>query len=275
MPIRLPGGRKCSTPAERRQFVQQNQRKPCSARGCTKRRHWTGKWCPTHAWRMRHHGHEHGLILDKDLVLVYRKKMAAFLEAYHDIAQVKAAVAVMDKLLSGRMLPKKSYAQRELRRLRETPFGQMTVSAMLTAESVTAREAVDSGSGLTPLEALEIVGAIYLLSLYRPDTLPDDRRLTFALATWLYKARPMVYRRKRCEKSGRTYNYFAEPNSGAREDVGSLVRKHLAVFMHHVFNRIEDDYRAEVRRKMALKEPITSGVSMPPLPTPSSTPTNH
>ena len=240
MPIYLPGGRRRSTPAERRQFAHQNERKPCAAPGCIKRRHWTGKWCSTHAWRVRHHGHPEGLLLDNALVLTYRKKMAAFLDTYADAPQVDAAVQFMGRLLSGRLSTRKSYAQRELRRLRD--------------------------DGLDAMEALEIVGGVYLLSLYRPETLPDDRRLNFALATWLFKARPYQARQRLSSATGSMYTQYVQPLSGAKDEVGGLIRQHLSVFFRHVFTRIEADYRTEVRARMALKEPITASPSPTPQP---------
>lgn len=244
MPIYLPGGRRRSTPAERRQFAHQNERKPCASRGCTKRRHWTGRWCSTHAWRVRHHGHPEGLILDKYLVLTYRKKMAAFLDTYADAPQVDAAVQFMGRLLAGRMSTQRSYAQRELRRLRD--------------------------ADLTAMEALEVVGGVFLLSLYQPDTLPDDRRLNFALATWLFKARPLAVRSRLSSKTGITYTHYVQPLSSAKNEVGGLIRHHLGVFFHQVFNRIEEDHRTEVEQKMILKEPIAS-VSTPSSPEPTIT----
>ena len=173
MPIYLPGGRRRSTPAERRNFVAANIRKKCSATGCTAYRKWTSSWCSNHKGRVAAHGHPEGGRLDAGLVETYRLKFSRFLDLYEDTPQVRAALEVMDALLRGKLVKVRSYAQRELRRLRE---GE--------------RHPGDHGTGpITAREGLEVVGGVYWLSLYRPEELPDDVRLSYALATHLFKAK--------------------------------------------------------------------------------------
>ncbi len=248
MPIYLPGGRRRSTPAERRNFVAANIRKRCSAVGCTAFRKWTSSWCSNHKGRVATHGHPEGGRLDAGLVETYRRKFAKFLDLYEDTPQVRAALEVMEALLRGALVKRRSYAQRELRRLRE---GE--------------RHPGDHATGpTTAREALEAVGGVYWLSLYRPDELKDDVRLTYALATYLFKMKLMDARPRVSRKSGQHYLYRPRPAATGKQDVGLVIRKHLAVFFVNSWNRAEDDHRADVRRRMALKEPMASVTGAPP-----------
>ena len=174
--------------------------------------------------------------------------MKTFIEDYKEAPAVVAALETMQRLLDGRMSPAKATSHRELRRLREA----------------------DVKGPVTPVEALEVAGAVMLLHLYRPELLPStglsDKRLTYAIANQLFRLRPAEYRMKQSSKTGKMYRHVRDPLCASRQDVGGLVRKHFALFFHHVFDRMEQDYRADVRRRMALKEPITGNAPMPPLP---------
>ena len=164
-----PGRRpkRCTTAAERRNFVAANTRKRCSAVGCSSLRKWTSSYCSNHKGRVATHGHPEGGRLDAGLVETYRLRFAKWLDLYEDTPQVRAALEVMEALLRGALVKRRSYAQRELRRLRE---GE--------------RHPGDHATGpTTAREALEVVGGVYWLSLYRPDELHDDVRLSTAPRT--------------------------------------------------------------------------------------------
>ena len=157
-----PGRRpkRCTTAAERRNFVAANSRKRCSVAGCTSFRQWTSTWCANHRGRVAVHGHPEAGNLDPVLIETYRLKFAKFLDLYEDTPQVRAALEVMSELLKGKLVSRRSLCLRELRRLRD---GE--------------RHHGDHGSGpITAHAALAIVGGVYWLSLYRPATLHDDIR---------------------------------------------------------------------------------------------------
>ncbi len=255
MPIYLPGGRRRSTPAERRNFVAANTRKKCSAVGCTAYRKWTSSWCSNHKGRVATHGHPEGGRLDTGLVETYRAKFARFLDLYEDTAQCRAAEDWMRSLLKGNLIKRRSYAQRELRRLRE---GE--------------RHPGDHDDGpITAREALAIVGGVYWLSLYRPDALHDDVRLTYALATHLFKAKVMDARQRVSRTSGQPYMYRRRPAATGKQDVGGVIRRDLAVFFMNSWDRAEDDFRSDAHRAMTLKEPMAS-VTGAPAPAPAEVP---
>ena len=218
-------------------FVAANERRKCDTRGCPKNRSWTRRFCQGCDWA------PDARAIDRKLVDVYARKMATFIKDYATAPSVVAALDIMSRILSGRMSTNK-YLLRELRRLREAPAGPVSCE-----------------------EALAAVGGVYLLHLYRPETLDDGKRLTFAIANRFFRARPLESRRQQSRKTGLMYHYVYEPRCEARGVLGGLVRKHLAVFLHNVFSRIEDDYRIAVRQRMALKEPIAGREPMPPLPT--------
>lgn len=211
-----PGRRpkRCTTAAERRNFVAANIRKRCSAVGCTEYRKWTSSWCSNHKGRVAAHGHPEGAMLDAGLVETYRLKFRRFLDLYEDTPQVRAALEVMEALLKGALVKRRSYAQRELRRLRE---GE--------------RHPGDDGPGpTTAREALEVVGGVYWLSLYRPDELHDDVRLTYALATHLFKLKVLEARPRVSRASGQPYMYRPRAAATAKQDVGGVIRRDLATF---------------------------------------------
>ncbi len=247
MPIYRPGGRKCSTKSERLLFVRENERRKCDAPGCTRNRRWTGRWCTSCDYRARRHGDPTRRQVDQSLVKLYRGKMKAFIKDYAEAPAVVAALETMQRLLAGRMSPAKATSHRELRRLREAEAGPVT-----------------------PEEGLEVAGAVMLLHLYRPELLPSnglsDKRLTYAIANQLFRLRTAEYYMKQSSKTGRVYRHVRDPVCVSRADVGGIVRKHLALFFVHVFDRMEQDYRADVRRRMALKETIEGKAPMPPLP---------
>ena len=259
-----PGRRpkRCTTAAERRNFVAANIRKRCSAVGCTAYRKWTSSWCSNHKGRVAVHGHPEGGMLDAGLVETYRAKFARFLDLYEDTPQVRAGVEAMSALLRGNLIKRRSYAHRELRRLRE---GE--------------RHPGDHATGpTTAREALEVVGGVYWLSLYRPDELHDDVRLTYALATHLFKMKLMEARPRVSRASGQPYMYRPRAAATAKQDVGGVIRRDLATFFVNAWNRAEDDHRADVDRRMALKEPMASVTGAPapapaqPTPAPATTP---
>ncbi len=189
MPIYRQGGARCTTAAERRNFVAANIRKRCSAVGCTAFRKWTSSWCSNHKGRVATHGHPEGGRLDAGLVETYRLKFAKWLDLYEDTDQCRAAEDWIRSLLKGNLIKRRSHGQRELRRLRE---GE--------------RHPGDHATGpTTAREALEIVGGVYWLSLYRPDELHDDVRLTYALATHLFKLKVMEARARVSRASGQPY----------------------------------------------------------------------
>lgn len=247
MPIYRPGGRRCSTKSERLLFIRENERRKCDAKGCTKNRRWTSRWCHLCDYRARRYGDPLGRQVDLELVKVYRGKMAAFIKDYSEAPAVVAALETMQRLLAGRLSPAKATAHRELRRLREAEAGPVT-----------------------PEEGLEVAGAVMLLHLYRPELLPSnglsDKRLTFAIANQLFRLRPAEYYMKQSGNTGKMYRHVRDPVCSSRQNIGGLVRKYLALFFVHVFDRMEQDYRADIRRRMALKEPIAGKASMPPLP---------
>lgn len=178
---------------------------------------------------------------------LYRSKMKVFIEDFKDAPPVQAALETIKLILAGRMSPVKSTSHRELRRLREAEVGPVNAE-----------------------EGLEVVGAVMLYHLYRPELLPNnglsDRRLTFAIANQLFRLRPAEYRMKQSGITGKMYRHVSDPVVASRQNIGGLVREHLFLFMHNVVERMEQDYRGDVRRRMALKAPITEKSPMKPLP---------
>ena len=252
-----PGSRpkRCTTATERRAFVAANIRKRCAAGGCSKTRTWTSSHCANHRGRVANYGHPEGGNLDTGLVETYRVKFSKWLDLYENTNQCRAALEVMDALLAGKLIKRRSLALREFRRLREG-----------------ARHPGDPGTGpITAREALEVVGAIYWISLYRPDVLKDDVRLTYALATYLFKMKLMDARHRVSRATGRTYQYHPRPAATGKQDVGGVIRRDLAVFFVNAWNRAEDDFRADAHRAMTLKEPMAS-VTGAPAPTPAEVP---
>ena len=73
------------------------------------------------------------------------------MDRYDDLPQVQAALEVCGTLLKGKLISRRSLAQRELRRLRE---GERHPGHGL--EDVTA--------AITAREALEVIGAVFLLN---------------------------------------------------------------------------------------------------------------
>ena len=83
MPVRLPGGRKRATPAERQWFAQKNTIKPCGADHWHKPRIWTRRYCIQHRGHLYFHGHPDGRALETRLVWKWRRIMREFLTRYN------------------------------------------------------------------------------------------------------------------------------------------------------------------------------------------------
>lgn len=208
------------TAKSRANHLARNVLKQCSVESCQKRRQTTSRWCPGHAKKVRLYGSPTGRPLRAAELRPYKEEFAGFMLRYVSTPQVRAAVKLLDDLLSlGRV--GHGLTQFQLHRLRS--------------------------QGVTGMEALQCVAAVFLLSRDRPALLPDDRQLTMAIGAQLFKLRPLEGRTVFTRK-GKEERQYVPPPAVARREVGELVRSKLGTFMM----RVEQALHEEESRSRAL-----------------------
>jgi hypothetical protein len=102
-----------------------------------------------------------------------------------------------------------------------------------------------------PREALEAIIGVWLMSYYDPRTLPDDERLTYALANAVLRLAPL-YSQKRWTRRGMHVTTQA-PGALAVGLLGRRLRDALAPFFVNVVQALEAEYQAQVQKASDLR----------------------
>ncbi len=200
---------------------EENKRMPCSVPGCTRRRHGLAKLCTTHHQTRSYHGHALGRDILRSATKPYEEKFRDFKERFPEHRAILAAEQWLDDLLSE---PRK----------------------YVTNQYVVDRFEAAHMRGANGRDLLELLAGVWLLSQYRPGELPDDERLTFALA----KRTLMHWRKGRKDTASARDN--AEPLPAMRikkrtttfRTIGELIRRYIGVLLQRVCERMQKDEQA-------------------------------
>jgi hypothetical protein len=215
------------SPATKSEWLRRNAMRKCSAEGCHRLRRPAHAWCPPHSRRNRIYGHPNGRHIDRKELHSYRKAAAAFLNVYAATPQVAAALKLCEEWLAkdGYSLPG-TQVHTHLDRLKR--------------------------EGVTALDVLEAVGAVFFVSYFRRKSLPDDVRLTFAIGHCVLFIYPMP-----CIPYG-TQGKTRGPKIGGklREAFGSFFRQSLSTFWGNALAKIEAEHQRTVALNLTLAKPF-------------------
>ncbi len=243
MPPKYPPGRPLSPKTyEVYSRGQRNMLLPCSVPGCCKSRFGVAPICSAHLYHRNRYGHALGVpISPRDLHPV-ASLVVPFLSRNADHAAVKAAAEFFSNWLhaasSGHEVP----ARKEMAHL--------------------------EGFGVTGTQLLEAATSCWVYSRWNPGRLPDDVRLTFALALCVFRVAPpkragVRWRAERVGKAGGKTAYgYRQPNyqcipTTARRDAGELIRARLGLFLMNVTAALEAEDTAENNVRKALATGFT------------------
>lgn len=220
------------TLASQRSHRERNRMLPCSIASCHNRRSHSSRWCSSHAKRNKFYGHPQGRALSSREVRPYRSQGRIFLRDHWDTTPVEEAVRFFNELLSlGSNEQGASDSEKQLYRL-----------ALF---------------GLTASEALEIVLGVWLYSAAEPRALPDDKRLTYAMATALFKART-VDNTVTYQRDGKRIRRYFTPPGNARKEVGEILRSRLGLFMSNVNEALKEKVRKRQESVHRLAQPFNT-----------------
>lgn len=114
-----------------------------------------------------------------------------------------------------------------------------------------------------PGELLTELASIWALHHFEPGNLPDDERLTFALAHAVIFHR---HRGSRVAYHRRTFRPYQAPRQVKRpttayRELGRVIREQLGLFLHQLCRRIEHERHKEAKRRADLREPFPASVA--------------
>ena len=112
--------------------------------------------------------------------------------------------------------------------------------------------------GVTPLAILTECGAVWLYSTRNPRTLPDDARLTFAMAYAVLRLAPHDVRRVYHSARSTTVRY-ATSTHAVRTAVGDHLRRTLALLLY----RIAETIAARSEQMAAMRDAFAAPFHQP------------
>jgi hypothetical protein len=115
--------------------------------------------------------------------------------------------------------------------------------------------------GVTAVEALEVVGSVWLYAQDNPRDLPDDLRLTYALGSQLFKTRPTDARI--LVVHGKTVRRYPAPPGIARREVGEALRVTLGTFFARVTQALDEEFAQQREQALTLAQPFTPTLGTP------------
>lgn len=174
------------------------------------------------------HGHPEGRRIKPDEYQGERQEVHKFFEHHSKHAAVIAALSFFDKWLKDGAEGLEVPAKEDMHRL--------------------------STQGVTPMDMLVEVSAVWLLSRRRPRVLPDGLALTYALATSLLYLRPRIYFEvyKNGEREMRPERY----SGTKRRLVGNITRSALGVFFLNLEATLEREHKERVEQTLAIRTPF-------------------
>ena len=234
-----------STPEQFARFRTINQTRICFAEGCDKFRCRTARFCTNHNRANLLHGHPLAKHIRLPVLDYHRFKFDQFIGRHIDTDQVKLAIDFCTDLIQ-QGLP------------HEVP--KWRVKQMYwTRGDVDKRLADLKGLDVTGREVLAAAGGAWLLSKREPRLLPDDNRLTYRMATEIFKVRryPVKLTSQGNEKP-------SPPGTMPRRAIGKYVRRHLGVF----FERCVQGIDAEAQHAIDQEQTLSTEFDVTTTPTP-------
>jgi hypothetical protein len=225
-----------------RERTYSNKLRRCSVPDCEKPRNCISRFCTWHKDANRRYGHPLGRIIEKQELAGYvQMAKTAFKRMGDQHPALVAAVDLMQTHLDPRQEPNRGKRPshnprwalwRELERLR----------------------------GVDPTDALAVAVAVWMFSAANPRELPDNARLSYALAHCIFRMKPLGVRTSRYKPTTGTFvNKSHIPGGQAAGLLGRRLRAALAPFLVNITEALEEEYRARCEKasqEAALRTPI-------------------
>ena len=209
-------GRRLMARFHRLEFQGKNESMVCAVSACARMRSGHSKLCAAHKTRQVWTGHAEGRKIYRREVEPFEQQFKRFKLTYPDHPAILASEQWLDALL-----------QNPRRFLKE----QVAIDRL---EGAAMR-------GANGRQLLEVLAGPFLMSLFDPQALPDDGRLSTALV----KATFSSWRRGRGGSTSSRDN--ADPQKPLRRPatvyrlVGGLIREHIGVLFERVHARMTRD----------------------------------
>lgn len=207
--------------------IHTNEQRPCSAARCARRRHGLSKWCALHAKRVKQYGSTDGRRIRRWEYVQEKKEAQAVILANRENPAIIEAVGFLQAWLEEAARGRRVAARADMDRL----FNE----------------------GVTGLDILMEAAALWLWFDRRKHHHDDGEALTFQIGTAviLLKPRPAAYTNK---DGSRRYRPVG---TVARRECGELIRKHLAMVLHNISQRVLKDELEARQRVETLRTPLS------------------
>jgi hypothetical protein len=206
--------------------------------------------------RNRHHGAPNALTITKMMWRPYLENVRALFASNQQHAALVAAENIMREILDPG--PERRRPTVHTNKGLEIAKYKMHLE-LLRLQQETKRGRWRKGySPVTPRLAVEVAVSVWLLSRERPDILPDDVRLTRAIANAIYRLMPLARTERWDQKRNRSILQHRPPGAWALDALGTRIRERLGVFVLHVERAIEERKQLENRNKSDIREPFPS-----------------
>jgi hypothetical protein len=217
-----------------RMLAQRLRHMPCRIEGCTRRRDISkaSSYCRGHAHARRRYGNPKGVRVWPKQYKAERKAVDRLFATYPDHAGVREACAWIRAWLDASIA------------------GDSRQPGYIHAARLHRWQ-------IEPRDILAEVCALWVYAMRYPRTLPDDERLTFALAVAMLFRAPRDYIKSYSYPSGERRKY-RESGYADRLAVGTHLRMHLAPLFCNVAQAIEQQQQQERDARDAYREPFTN-----------------
>lgn len=195
------------SPTQTLHFRYTHNAAPCESAGCGARRFGVANYCLSHLRARQAHGHPLGRAIRKCDYASERNRIARLLEEQPEYPGVRAALDWLQSLLTRASYGSGAIARDEFRRL--------------------------AAAGVKPRSLLIEMAAVWAFAREYPNRLPDDARLSFALAAAVLKLAPRIV------KTGGTERRYHTAGRAVRAELGEALRSRLAPLLFNLATEAE------------------------------------
>jgi hypothetical protein len=219
------------TPLSPRDKIARNEALPCEIDGCYKHRRRLSRFCGFHRGHQRKNGHPMQKGIRDYTWRTEQEQVRELLAANPSHRGVALATRFLNDWLHNR--------------------GRFSTDSPAAIERARLRR-----GGVQPLDVITTAAAMYLFALRNPAMLPDDERLTFALARAVLRLAPHV---RRTSRGGLTT--YQRPGALALREIGGVLRGELGVLFHNVAGAVQnkDERARDFQQTLAAPFGIAEG----------------
>lgn len=208
--------------------VHDNEQRSCSAPSCTRRRNRVSAFCKYHERRKQSYGHPQGKLIKPAEYVIEKAEARTLLERNAEHEGVVNAIAWLDQWL------------------KDSGEGYTTLPGARHFHRLHSH-------GVTAFDILVEFAALWLYSTRYPRRLPDDARLTYALAVNVFRMIPL----DRIEDWRTGKKRSALPRHGETRDTGQRIRDTLGMLLLNVAEHCERQHELREQQRRAYRAPLS------------------